>query len=81
MILPIILYHGNKTWVDRPFADLFDIPDDSFLRYLPDFDYILIDLNQYTDEYIESIGDSLLSTILLLLKHKGVCPAILPKIV
>ena len=52
-IIPILFYHGRNKWKYRRFEELFhNLPH--FLKlFLPDFDYILVDLNQMTDEEIQ----------------------------
>lgn len=67
VIIPLVLYHGEKKW--RPelnFRDLFDSPDDMY-SFIPDFEYLLWDASQYSDDEIR--GKAILRTTLLLLKY------------
>lgn len=70
LILPIVVYHGESEWKDEKLADFFQIPED-LKKYIPSIEYILIDLSDYPDEFIEQLKSKLLAGILLLLKHKG----------
>lgn len=46
--IPIIIYHGQKTWHYKPFHTYFeDIPSE-ILKYIPNFDYHLTDISHYT---------------------------------
>lgn len=66
-VIPLVLYHGEDSWtVSREFIDLFDVPD-ALRPYLPNYQYWLCDLSNYSDEDITGyVG---LQVRLLLLKH------------
>ena len=54
IIVPLVLYHGKSKWnIGTNFINLFDDPPDDLKPYIPDFEYILYDLSQYTDEHIK----------------------------
>ena len=68
-IVPIVLYHGPKGWTKvRSFGQLFDeqLPEE-FKRFVPDYDYILCDLSEYSDEEIK--GEVLLRIVWLIFKY------------
>lgn len=68
VVIPLVLYHGQKRWTTPlSFAEQFDVSDDVLRRYLPDFEYILRDLTDYSDDDIR--GAVLGRVALLLLKH------------
>ncbi|MBE7471959.1 MAG: Rpn family recombination-promoting nuclease/putative transposase [Anaerolineales bacterium] len=52
-VLPLVVYHGRQRWqVARRFSALFDLPGE--LRpYLPEFEYHLADLSQYSQADIK----------------------------
>ncbi len=55
-ILPLVVYHGPTGWkIDLSFAALFDEADlpDVLRPYIPNFNYWLVDLSQYSDEDIK----------------------------
>ena len=52
-VLPIIFYHGNVKWVKKKFSDYFAGINESMKKYIPDFDYVLVDISELTDEKIE----------------------------
>ena len=70
-VIPIVLYHGKKNWNPGSFSDCFtDIPTE-IKRFIPNFDYIFIDLSKYTDKEIknEIFKNALLKIRLLILKN------------
>ncbi len=69
VVTAIVLYHGKKKWdMKLRFADqMFQEEHKQFKAYIPDFEYILYDLSQYTDNEIK--GTVLFRIAMLLLKH------------
>ncbi len=66
-VLPIVMYHGQAKWhVSLNFAALFDLPEE-MKPFVPDYQYWLCDLTQYSDEEIK--GEVTLRVALLLLKY------------
>lgn len=53
-VIPVILYHGDQEWKQNAFASYFTGIDDVLAPYIPDNDYILIDLSSYSDEELKS---------------------------
>ncbi len=68
-IVPIILYHGKQKWKKQKLADYFEAIDNELNYFLPGFDYILIDLNNYSDEQILALKIVFLVNSLIALKH------------
>jgi predicted transposase/invertase (TIGR01784 family) len=71
LVIPIIFYHGETPWKYRTFTSYFDRLDESLNQYIPDFKYHVIDLTQYSDEYILSLRLSFLINSLIAFKHKS----------
>ncbi|WP_197491720.1 MULTISPECIES: Rpn family recombination-promoting nuclease/putative transposase [Emticicia] len=69
-ILPIVFYHGKTTWHYQRMQDYFENIPHPFMRYLPTFDYDLIDLSQMEDHQIESFSNSFLAISTFLLKYR-----------
>ncbi len=68
IVIPLVLYHGKDKWtVDKRFASLFNGPVNKLSGYIPDFEFILYDLSQYTDDQIK--GTIMARVTMLLLKH------------
>ncbi|MBF0495815.1 MAG: Rpn family recombination-promoting nuclease/putative transposase [Deltaproteobacteria bacterium] len=62
-----VFYHGTTTWAGSTrFSSLFENRPE-LIRYLPDFDYLLLDLSTMPDEKIK--GDVKTRMTLLLQKH------------
>ena len=70
LIIPVVLYHGKEQWNAKPFKDYFELPDPYLQRFVPSFDFIMVNLAKYADEQILAIGMSFLASSLLLFKHK-----------
>ncbi len=72
LVLPVVVYHGDKVWKVRNFTDYFDLPDPALKRYLPMFSYELLDLSQVSEQALFHLeyGFMLRST-LLLYKYRG----------
>ncbi len=68
-ILPIIFYHGKEKWVVESFDSYFGEVEAEMLRFLPCFDYILINLQDYSDGYIKNLQSIFLQKTFLAFKH------------
>jgi len=53
-VLPIIFYHGQEKWIKTELHQYYGKMDDVFKRFIPTFDYILIDTSELTDEKIKN---------------------------
>jgi predicted transposase YdaD len=62
VVIPIIVYHNDKKqkWVKKPFPSYFKHIDETLNAYIPNFDYLLTDLTQYTSEQLLAMNMSLL---------------------
>ena len=68
VIIPLVLYHGNAKWrFNTDFIQLFDNTAEEFKNYIPNFNYVLQDLSEYTDDEIR--GEIFLRAALLLFKY------------
>lgn len=65
-----LFYHGERKWNYKQFEAHFGI-DKELQVFLPKFEYRLIDLANYSDEFILSMKWSFLVNSLLAFKHKG----------
>ena len=68
-VICILLYHGKEKWKHRPMAAYIPGMDDRLKPYNPLFDFILVDLADYSDEFILGVETLFLVNTLLLLKH------------
>jgi len=70
-IICILFYHGKEQWTKRKISDYFSLQAEQIKQYIPNFDYVLIDLDDYSDDDIMAIETGfLLRSIMLLFKHK-----------
>ena len=70
-VVCILLYHGNEKWKYKPMRDYIPGMDDLLAPYNPLFNFILVDLSEYSDEFILGLDTLFLVNSLLLLKHSG----------
>jgi predicted transposase/invertase (TIGR01784 family) len=68
-IIPIVIYHGKKKWNYEPMRSYFDHLDEDLLRYIPEFDFHLINLNAIPDKQITNFKNKFLAISALLFKH------------
>lgn len=69
-IVAIVFYHGKATWkTPLKFQDCFKNVDPLFLRYIPNFEYVLVDTSQYGDEMLREVKSNSLQASLFLLKY------------
>jgi len=69
-VIPILFYHGAEDWSTKKFSDYFSNVDDTLKKYLPAFDYELINTENLTDEQIKNMFQMLsLRTGILTMKH------------
>ena len=69
-VLPIIFYDGRETWTaERNFLERTHL-NKVFEKYIPKFEYELVNLNDYSEEEIMGFGDAF-SLVLLIDKIRG----------
>jgi predicted transposase/invertase (TIGR01784 family) len=67
-VVPVVVYHGQRSWpYDPKFSKVFPPKAEAFRRFFPDFEIVLADLSRYPDEEIR--GAVLTRAFLLMLKH------------
>ena len=54
LIIPIMLYHGRRKWEKRPIESYLGLHKGEGRPYVPEFEYILIDLSDFTNEEIKN---------------------------
>jgi predicted transposase/invertase (TIGR01784 family) len=54
IVLPILFYHGRSKWKYLPLSHYLSGDTDRFCRFIPGFDYLLVDLSEYSDEQIKT---------------------------
>ena len=52
IVLPIIFYHGGSDWEHRPLSSYLTGDTKLYKRFIPGFDYLLVNLQDYPDELI-----------------------------
>ncbi len=69
VVIPIVIYHGKKKWDYQPMKSYFDNLDETLLKFLPEFEYYLVDLNKVSDQQITNFKNKFLSIFALLFKY------------
>ncbi len=68
-VIPIVLYHGKEKWVYQSMTSYFENLDEDLRKYIPDFEYHLINLNNIPDKQITDFKNKFLSISALLFKY------------
>jgi len=69
IIIPIVVYHGKQKWERRSFASHFPGWDDTLSPFIPNFQYLLTDLADWSDEALMTLQVGLVKNLFLILKH------------
>ena len=69
VVIPIIIHHGKSAWKKVSMRKQFGNPHQDLLKFLPEFDYLLFSLNDFSDIQIANFKNTFLSTAAMLLKH------------
>lgn len=69
LTIPIVIYHGKSRWKYQPLPQYFKGLDAELGRFLPDFDYLLFDISQFSDEQIAGFSNKFLALSWILLKN------------
>jgi len=68
VVIPILLYHGKEKWTyGNSFGRLFKQYPSDLSVFVPNFEFVLVDLSEYEDEYIK--GAVATRVTLMLFKH------------
>lgn len=70
-VIAILLYHGKQHWQHRPMEAYLHGMDGELARLNPLFEFILVDLAKYDDEFILRLNTLFLVNTLLMFKHSG----------
>jgi predicted transposase/invertase (TIGR01784 family) len=69
-IIPVVIYHGSSSWnVTTHFQGQFDSLNESIKPYVPEFNYVLVDLTQIPNKEIEQKAEDtpfLMASLLLM---------------
>ncbi len=69
-VILMVFYHGKQKWEKKHFKEHFEYMDENLIKYLPKFDYELININEFSDEKIKNLfSREQLQASLLLLKN------------
>ena len=69
IIIPIVVYHGKEKWERRTFFSHFPGLDATLTPFIPNFQYLLTDLADWSDEALMTLKVGLVKNLFLILKH------------
>ena len=69
VVIPIIIYHGNDEWKTRSFYDYFEGIDENLKQFIPNFNYQLTNLGDFSDEELINMGIGKLLNVFLAMLH------------
>lgn len=69
LVIPIIIHHGDSAWKKASLQSYFGEIQQRLLPFLPEFEYILVSLNDFSDQQIAEFKNTFLRTASLLMKH------------
>ncbi len=69
VVISIVIYHGETKWEKKSMLAYFGNPHQSLHTFIPQFDYLLFDLNEVEDHQIELFKNDLFSLTAMLMKH------------
>ena len=69
VVIPIIIYHGEDTWKVRSFDEYFEGIDENLKQYVPNFNYQLTSLANYSDDELIDMGIGKLLNVFLAMLH------------
>ena len=70
IILPIVIYHGETTFQYKKIIDFFENIDDDLKQFIPNFEYLVTDLNEFSEEELIMFNLGILLSTFLVFKHK-----------
>ena len=76
-IIPMLVYQGKSKWdSDRKLTmcfnrDVINATDKDFAKFIPNFEYVLFDLNQISDNQMKGNVEYMISVILMKYAHKN----------
>src|SRR5690625_539714 len=69
IVLPFLYYHGKEKWSPPTMIDLFPHSPDALKKFIPSFDFIFRNIQQYTDDQIRQLGVGLFTSAILAQKY------------
>lgn len=70
LTIPIVFYHGKERWNPQFLRELYGVIPKELERYLPGFEFLVIDIQGLSDAEITDLRDALLiRNIFLAMKH------------
>jgi predicted transposase/invertase (TIGR01784 family) len=68
-VVPVVIYHGDRPWQQRPPSAYFDELPNELIAYVPAFEYILINLQQVVQNGLTLLRSDYARLTALLLQH------------
>lgn len=75
-VIPIVIYHGEENWKIRPASSYFEGMDELLKPFVPEFEYLLNDLSDHSEEELLGMEGSWVKRAFLALKASKRKPTI-----
>lgn len=69
IVLPFLYYHGGETWTPPEIVELLSYAPQDLQAYLPKFELIFKNIQQYSDDEIRQLGTHLFTSAILAQKY------------
>lgn len=69
LLIPVVIYHGNTPWTYQPLSSYFGRVPEALGRFIPEFEYVLVNLSAFSEERLLSFQSAFLGLSAFLLKH------------
>lgn len=69
LLIPVVIYHGNASWTYQPLASYLGRVPESLSRFVPEFEYLLVNLSALPEERLLAFRNAFLGLSAFLLKH------------
>lgn len=69
IVLPFLYYHGKEPWTPPALPDLFSDTPKTLHKYVPEFEIIFENIQNYSDEQIRLLGSGLFTSAILAQKY------------
>ena len=68
-VIPFLYYHGNTRWKPLGLEKLFDKYPSAIIDFIPDFNFLYENIQNYSDDQIRQISEGLLTSSLMIQRY------------
>jgi len=60
LLILVVIYHGNAPWIYQPLSSYFGRVPEALGRFVPEFEYVLVNLSTFSEERLLSFQSAFL---------------------